>query len=266
MKFNFQRYLIKLFDNPLGRWYLGVPKGKHIYKITPTGCHYYTGEISKRNRLPIICTGDRSPGQRDIIRQKIMKLAGIVSIFVFLPLFPKSLLPLIALTDTGYKSPNANQAVPGAEHLQWTNPANVYSSDDTYATTSQNVQAFNQYKGYAFGIPMGATIDGLEATVEVKVSAVGGTCFVQIRSRDNTNTQRDKICYPTTTETVYTLGGSTNLWDGTWDEDWLNGYETNFRHDLRGYNTGGTISVDHIQFKVYYTAKLNPAFLLNMIT
>lgn len=46
--------IVKLFDNPLGRWYFDVPKGKKIYLITRGSVHYYTGEIAK-NGLPIIC-------------------------------------------------------------------------------------------------------------------------------------------------------------------------------------------------------------------
>ena len=72
-KFNWQKYLVKLFDNPLGRWYLGVPRGKHIYKITKSSAHYYTGEIAK-NGMPIICTGDCSPS-RNTVFNKVLKLS-----------------------------------------------------------------------------------------------------------------------------------------------------------------------------------------------
>ena len=58
-----EKLIIKLFNNSLGRQFLGVPKGKKIYRITKSSTHFYTGELAE-NGQPLISSGAISPGGR----------------------------------------------------------------------------------------------------------------------------------------------------------------------------------------------------------
>lgn len=247
-----QKALVKLFDNRIGRIYLGVPKGKHIYKITQSSCHYYTGEIAK-NGLPIICTGACSPAGKFVFN-RIMRLARVVSAFAFLPFFPQSLLPLIALVDTGWKNPTAT----GGTYNDWANPTNAYSSDDnrTSVNFGPSVSPSQSYETFGFSIPAGATINGIEAKNECYASGVGDPIDKIWLSLHSVSGGGDSGLAPThtTSEVIYTLGGASNLWNLSWTPSDFS--DANFYCYLTAEKKGAgayTAYVDHIQLKVYYT-------------
>lgn len=81
--------------------------------------------------------------------------------------------------------------------------------------------------------------------------------YIYIDSLENSG---NKTTNPTTTETEYTLGGSSDYWShtGTIDVSWLNGTSNNIL-GLQGYNDGGSISVNFVKIKIYYTEVVGPA-------
>ena len=142
----------------------------------------------------------------------------------------------------------------------WVNPGNVLSSDGTYATVSLTSQGsdYLTVSRFGFNIPTGATILGIEATVEIKTASgnvgmrlevaksVGGTW----RFPDNANQTA------TTTEQVLTFGGPTDLPAGTtWSPSDINsiGFCVGLRTAFDFLTD--TVSVDHIQVKVYYSVR-----------
>lgn len=50
-----QILIAKIFNNFIGRKYLGVPKGKEVYIVSKGAVHYYTGDKSLQNGKPVIC-------------------------------------------------------------------------------------------------------------------------------------------------------------------------------------------------------------------
>ena len=66
-------------------------------------------------------------------------------------------------SDTGWKSPTPT----GSESWcnEWTNPTNVYSSDDNYAT-AEGEMLDQDYYNFDFNLPSGATPTGMQVKVE----------------------------------------------------------------------------------------------------
>ena len=74
--------------------------------------------------------------------------------------------------DTGWKSPTGT----GDNYNQWTNPTNAYSSDDNYATAAiAGASKCQDYTNFNFDIPAGATIDGVEISLEWYRDGTGTT-------------------------------------------------------------------------------------------
>ena len=152
------------------------------------------------------------------------------------------------MADTGFKSPTAT----GEDYNDFLNPTDAYSSNDveTYAIGINDKQ---DYYDFTFGVPSGATIDGIEVTVEgeapsnyegvieVEVSHDGGTTYT---SQNKQNTFTD-------TESTETYGGSTDTWGRSWSQSEFS--DANFRVRMEWFSGTNFMAVDHIQIKVYYT-------------
>lgn len=147
----------------------------------------------------------------------------------------------------------------------WVNPGNVLSSDGTYATVTLSNQGsdYLTVSRFSFNIPTGATILGIEATAEIKTASgnvsmrlevaktVGGTWYFP----DN------ELLVATTTEQVLTFGGPTDLPAGTtWSPSDINsdGFCVGLRTAFDSVTD--TVSVDHIQVKVYYSVRAGKLF------
>ena len=200
---------------------------------------------------------------------KIGKLIGIVSTIIlvitggvgtFKAMFPDTSLTLAA--DTGYKNPAAT----GDQANEWdflSTPSNAYTNDgnvvgmnDSSATDEQD------YYNFTFGVPSGATIDGIEVSVEasynhpfpapelkVKLSYDGGSNYTAFKTLGTTNWE-DVFGYEE-------VGGATDEWGRTWsDTDFSN---TNFRAYFDCEDSSVSFNIDHIRIKVYYTAGAAPS-------
>lgn len=158
--------------------------------------------------------------------------------------------------DTGFLSPSANgtPATYDGSATEFTDPANAYSSNDTYATVVDN-EATYKYQSYGnFGISLDSSyiIKGIEVAVEGKISAgVSSEMAVVLEDADSNYTVVTPGFF-VTTEATYTYGGSTTLPSGTWTAAGL--ADANFHVIARtgSSNDGRTISLDHIKVKVYY--------------
>jgi hypothetical protein len=153
--------------------------------------------------------------------------------------------------DTGLNSPTACTSATG----NWSGPENATASDDLHSKTN----ATNKVLVCAFSlpsIPASGIIAGIEVDVEgsssgarevvVELSWDGGTSY----------TTSNHITTFTATEATLTLGGAANTWGRTWAVGDFT--SANFRVRLTTNNGNGTISLDHVQVKVYYTADTTP--------
>jgi hypothetical protein len=165
------------------------------------------------------------------------------------------------MADTGLKSPSAT----GEDYNQWSNPTNAYSSNNVY-TVSTITNEKQDYYNFTFGITSSATIDGIEVRIEASEN-FGGTTIVGVELSYNGGTNYTSTGYNTgdltSTDTTYTLGGSTNTWGRTWTDTELG--NTNFRLRINTNNPGFyNPKVDHIQVIVYYTEATGTNMSLNI--
>jgi hypothetical protein len=155
------------------------------------------------------------------------------------------------LEDTGFKSASAT----GEDYSQWTDANQAYASDDVNATEDRNGEQQDWYN-FAFGVPSGASIDGIEVQIEgqdldftgngidLELSWDGGATYTTTGyGVTNLNQGSDQ---------TYSFGGATDTWGRSWTAGELS--DANFR--LRLTKTGSDVSdiaVDHIQGRIEYT-------------
>lgn len=154
----------------------------------------------------------------------------------------------------GFKFPTVTGSdIPGfgaGDANTWTNPSNAFSDNGSYATI-QNALAdkYQSFGTYAFGVPAGATIDGIEVVLDGKETTADVTLDVGIQ--DAGGTYRTKSQALTTSDAVYTLGGAADLWSGTWDAAEFS--DSEFKMYIKYTASLGTGSLDFIKIKIYYT-------------
>jgi len=159
--------------------------------------------------------------------------------------------------NTGLLSPS------GIGASNWTNPTNAYASDDSYATTT-TLNEIQEYNNFGLGstgsptIPLASIIDGIEvkiechgdvADMEISVALSWGGVSLTDYKADTPNDGSD---------TTLTFGGSSELWGHDWE--WGELIDSEFALTLKysDKGSGETLSVDHVQVKIYYTDPLNP--------
>jgi hypothetical protein len=142
----------------------------------------------------------------------------------------------------------------------WANLSNLSASDGAFATNTvhpSNGANVLVAQGFGFSIPTGATIDGILVEIQGKADAtVGGGGNGQLIKTGTTGTGSTfsfgSASGWTTTNTIFSMGGSTNLWGTTWSPSDVNGSDFGIRIDV-GFYPNHLISVDAIRFTVYYT-------------
>ncbi len=158
----------------------------------------------------------------------------------------------IFAADTGFMSPIAT----GTNHNQWATPSDAFSSNDVYATetTENDVQS---YENFGFSVPVGSLIHGIEMNVEAKSSDTSG-CQLEAAVWSASDIEHNyKSAALSGSDAVYTLGSSSDLWNATWlASDFDN---ANFHAQVRfddvsdSLCNSSTVSLDHIEVKIYYT-------------
>jgi hypothetical protein len=137
----------------------------------------------------------------------------------------------------------------------WSNPGNATASDNQYSTANSNnrvlVCTFNLP-----AIPSGGTINGIEVSIEGSSSGAREAVVELSWDGGTTYTSSNLTTTFGATETTFALGGAANTWGRTWEVGDFT--SANFRARLTTNNGSGTISLDHVQVKVYYTADTTP--------
>ena len=149
--------------------------------------------------------------------------------------------------------------------VEWTNPDNAKTSDNTYATVPLNTGTWSNYlkaTNFGFAIPDGATITGILVeyerhitTANSQVSEVG--ILVKSDGSYITSGKSALVWWPAN-DAYYSYGSSSDLWDETWTSADIN--NSNFGFGLRVFNNVANQvgSVDHIRITVYYEAPTGP--------
>jgi hypothetical protein len=146
----------------------------------------------------------------------------------------------------------------GIGSVAWSNPTNIYTSNNVYATTSGGT-ATNYLKAtnFGFSVPSDAVIEGIVVSVERKSSATNRISDTEIKLlKAGTIVGNDKASssFWPTSDAVASYGSSSDLWGETWTYSDIN--DTNFGVVLAADATqtvGTTYSVDYISITVYYS-------------
>jgi hypothetical protein len=170
--------------------------------------------------------------------------------------------------DTGFKAPtrNGTPSTYDGSATEYTNPGNAYADDGSYATATDNEATYKwqSYDNFAFGIPAGAKIEGIEVQTNGKASAVSVLSGVYIYSQSFGGPSGYADQYFTTTEATLTHGGATDLWYQTWNSaDFADG-TFYLLHFTGGSNNGRVTSLDMVKVKVYYT--VNKLYIYDTIS
>ena len=152
-------------------------------------------------------------------------------------------------TAIGFFSPSAARSNgPG-----WINSTNAFSSNDLYATAVRQNKILKLSNFNITPIQGGATIDGIEVTVEGHTLGLQANVSLTSVATGSTNGAAGiKTTALNGTDSVVTLGGPNDTWGKSWvSSDFTN---ANFKVQLKTTGSRGqTISLDHVQVKVYYT-------------
>ena len=154
-----------------------------------------------------------------------------------------------------WKSPSST----GKNDNEWTNPANVFSSNDQYAT-AYGQYLKQDYYNFNLNVPTDAIINGIEVAVEGHGETGGSDqIIVQISSSNHPYGQWGTknngaggwwVLGDGIDETVIG-GGPTDLWGVTWQaSDFSN---SNFILRITTWSNRDKLYVDHIQAKAHYT-------------
>ena len=172
----------------------------------------------------------------------------------------------------------ANVSAGGIGNVAWTNPGNITSSDNSYATAgfgggTDSGFDYLRATNFGFSIDSGATIDGIEAIFERKDA--GGSVTdsnIYIINGDGSagvgSTNRSAGAAWPTSDTSATFGSSSDSWGESWTPAKVN--SSDFGVQIRcsssaGFGVTDTASVDHVQITIHYSEDSsagNPAFLM----
>jgi hypothetical protein len=147
----------------------------------------------------------------------------------------------------------------------WGTPANVATSDNTYATytvPAQTPSAPLYISSLGFTVPTGATVNGIVVTFERRCTnstacnldaAYGGGIALTKTAGVAVASKSDAAAWPNGDTTV-TYGSNADLWGTTWSVSEVN--TSGFGALLTVYNnsmSARTASVDYLAVTVYYT-------------
>ncbi|MBI4661932.1 MAG: hypothetical protein HY735_24180 [Verrucomicrobia bacterium] len=141
----------------------------------------------------------------------------------------------------------------------WVNTSNVSVSDNLYATAGPVVTGDLLATDFGFSLPASAIIQGISVAVEDKANGGSYTPACGVKLSLSGSNARSQI-FSGSEEAVRTYGSSTDLWGTTPTIADIN--SSSFGVSLN-YEVGDnqTVSVDHIEVKVYYTL---PQFTLGL--
>ena len=120
------------------------------------------------------------------------------------------------MADTGWKSPSST-GLRGTND-NWSTPTEAYSSNDQYATRTDNGSSDQDqtYEDFTFGVPVGATIDGIEVAIEAKASENVSLNITIWNVSDTGGWSSSESQSLTTGESIQYDGGATAKWGATW--------------------------------------------------
>lgn len=158
------------------------------------------------------------------------------------------------MADTGFKTTGAVVSAGTWSNMTTTR---INTADDSRATATGNVFKVATLNNYSFGIPSGATIDGIEVNTEFSTDSGVATATLQLSLSWNngtnyTATKSDTVT-GSTTDKNSTLGGAADTWGRSWtDTEFANGTLL-VKVEGKSSSAVQACRLDFLQIKVYYT-------------
>ncbi len=163
---------------------------------------------------------------------------------------------------TGLKSPTSHST--SGDVFDWNNPLNVYSGSDALAH-SQGDNNFDQaYGGFAFGVPNGATIDGITVSVKAQGHACSSGASISVKLSDPTlvveastsgqftSVSKSTSDYGTSVYSTEILGSTSDVWGNTYTSSQINDLQVLLTSHCT-FNDSTHMDIDHLQVTVEYT-------------
>ena len=154
----------------------------------------------------------------------------------------------------------------------WTNPTNADTQNDTYATCGPGKFKFTDCLSsvnFSFGIPAGATIDGIEVRYDgfatMLLEAVVALLLNGAYAAGD-NKGLDAQVPTSDTDTYRVFGGATDMWNSGFDYDDVTDSTFGFVVSYSTGDPGYTMSVDHLQMKIYYTESTGYGHIVNEVS
>ena len=158
------------------------------------------------------------------------------------------------MADTGFKV--TGTVVADA----WTTAvttARINTSDDSRSAVLGIGFLAAELENFTFGIPAGATIDGIEVQGEISNNTGGQIATLQIslswyKGASYTATKSDT--QTGTTDSTKTYGGAADTWGRSWSPD-TEMADGTFRIKIEGKSNsaGSACRLDYLAIKIYYT-------------
>jgi hypothetical protein len=197
---------------------------------------------------------------------KKRRIASIVvlSAVAFLLVQPSG----IKADTQGANNPTAAVNDSGISGTAWTNPGNVFTSNNGYAAVALSNDRTSQYikaTGFGFSIPAGATINGIVAEVERSEAGGNSSNFCQdnairiVKNGTVGSTDQTQAGDWPASDSYATYGTSSDLWGETWSVTDINSANFGFAISAKNRRSSGnpstteTCRVDHIRITVHYT-------------
>lgn len=169
------------------------------------------------------------------------------------------------MATAGPNNPGTTASDSGVGTVAWTNPGNVASSNNSYATatlTSGSVSHYLKVTNFGFSIPAGATINGITVEIERNVQNHALADPVQdnrvrlVKAGTIQTTDKASVSNWPASDTYATYGGGADLWSGTWTDSDINDSGFGMAISAKGVsvlNDPPVAQIDHIRITITYT-------------
>lgn len=147
--------------------------------------------------------------------------------------------------------------------VDWVNPGNAQTSDDSYATVvvSSVTNTGSDYlacTGLPLKIPENAVVQGIAMRWERRQDSgsIGSLLGLTKNGSSETGAFKNEAAPLPTTDTYVTHGGASDLWGSTWTPAEINAGTFGVLITVADGNAsagGHTCFVDHVQIAVYYS-------------
>jgi hypothetical protein len=152
-------------------------------------------------------------------------------------------------SEIDFFAPGTNAAASGGG---LTSADAAYASDDSYATAAAS--AASDYYSFGFNVPETDAISGIAVKLEASGSSAAGTISIELSwdGGSSVTSSNKTTATLSTSDTVYTLGGSSDTWGRGWSASEIQ--NANFRVRITGNPSGNTVRLDALQVRIYHQA------------